>query len=60
MNQREKPVGELSRNEKHLLKELRGMEFGSMTVHVKNGQPYRVEEKVESVILGLFTGDLVP
>lgn len=54
---KEKPTQELSRNERHLLKELRGLSFGSMTIHVKNGEPYRIEERVESVLLGTFTGE---
>lgn len=60
MDPREKPTEDLSRNEQHLIQELRGMEFGSMTIHVKNGQPYRIEERVESIILGTFSGDIVP
>jgi hypothetical protein len=58
MDRREKPAKDLTRNEQHLLEQLRGMKFGSMTVHVKNGQPYRIEERIESIILGTsFPGD---
>lgn len=55
---REEP--KITDNEKHLLKELRDIEYGSMTVHVKNGVPWRVEEKLHSVMLGTFTGDIIP
>lgn len=47
-------------NERHLVKQIRDMGFGSITIQVKDGIPFRIEEKVRSVTLGVFTGDLVP
>lgn len=54
---REKPEKDLSRNELSLIRHLRGMQFGSMTVHVKAGEPYRIEERVESIILGITSDE---
>ena len=50
----------LNKNERHLVKQIRDMGFGSITIQVKDGIPCRIEEKVTSVMLGVFTGDLVP
>jgi|TARA_Y100000310_G_C20646044_1_gene796633 hypothetical protein len=51
---------QLSQNEKHLLKEVRSIDHGSVTVYIKNGTPWRLEEVKHSVVLGSFTGELIP
>lgn len=60
MDRREKPDNSLNRYERHLLSQVRDMKFGSMTIHVQNGEPRRIENRVDSIILGTHTGEVFP
>ncbi len=47
----------ITKPEQRLIREVRDLKFGSMTIHVKNGQPYRIENRLESIMLSSFTGE---
>lgn len=49
-----KGSSDLSHNERHLIKEVRSLDFGEITIYVKQGEPHRIERKIESIILGSF------
>jgi hypothetical protein len=52
---------DLTPEEKHLIKELRSIEYGNITVYVQKGKAVRIEEKTISIQLDKdFTSELWP